>query len=202
MLPSWMRSRKERPRLVYFLAMEMTRRRLASTISVLALSPLRSHSRNSWCWISKSSAQRHCSSSKRRCDLPVVLGLGLLGRRSWISPVRGSSSCAGSSVWATPSANGGEILDGLLLEEKPVQHRRQLFTGLDKGLFAFPLLGLGQAGGGVGAKPLPDQGLGATHVFHQPGDALEILVAAPSCLSMMMRSKRSLEVLRRSIMSK
>ncbi len=36
MLPSWMRSRNCRPRLVYFLAMEMTRRRLASTISFLA----------------------------------------------------------------------------------------------------------------------------------------------------------------------
>ena len=41
MLPSWIRSRKERPRLVYFLAMEMTRRRLASTISVLAWMALR-----------------------------------------------------------------------------------------------------------------------------------------------------------------
>ena len=36
MLPSWIRSRNCRPRLVYFLAMEMTRRRLASTISFLA----------------------------------------------------------------------------------------------------------------------------------------------------------------------
>ncbi len=36
MLPSWIRSRNCRPRLVYFLAMEITRRRLASTISFLA----------------------------------------------------------------------------------------------------------------------------------------------------------------------
>ena len=36
MLPSWIRSRNCRPRLVYFLAMEMTRRRFASTISFLA----------------------------------------------------------------------------------------------------------------------------------------------------------------------
>src|SRR5438094_9675022 len=36
MLPSWMRSRNGTPRLVYFLAMEMTSRRLASAISVLA----------------------------------------------------------------------------------------------------------------------------------------------------------------------
>src|SRR5579875_187164 len=35
-LPSWIRSRNCRPRLVYFLAIEMTRRRLASTISFLA----------------------------------------------------------------------------------------------------------------------------------------------------------------------
>jgi hypothetical protein len=37
MLPSWMRSRNCRPRFVYFLAMETTRRRLASTSSALAL---------------------------------------------------------------------------------------------------------------------------------------------------------------------
>src|SRR6476660_3053589 len=36
MLPSWIRSRNCRPRLVYFLAMEITRRRLASIISFLA----------------------------------------------------------------------------------------------------------------------------------------------------------------------
>jgi len=36
MFPSWIKSRKERPRLVYFFAIEMTSRRLASTISVLA----------------------------------------------------------------------------------------------------------------------------------------------------------------------
>lgn len=36
MLPSWIRSRNCRPRLVYFLAMEITRRRLASTISFFA----------------------------------------------------------------------------------------------------------------------------------------------------------------------
>src|ERR1700760_1529595 len=36
MLPSWIRSRNCRPRLVYFLAIEITRRRLASTISFLA----------------------------------------------------------------------------------------------------------------------------------------------------------------------
>ena len=42
MLPSWMRSRNCRPRLVYFLAIEMTRRRLASTISFLAMRASRS----------------------------------------------------------------------------------------------------------------------------------------------------------------
>src|SRR5204863_441344 len=36
MLPSWIRSRNCRPRLVYFFAMEITRRRLASTISFFA----------------------------------------------------------------------------------------------------------------------------------------------------------------------
>ena len=36
MLPSWIRSRNCRPRLVYFLAIEITRRRFASTISFLA----------------------------------------------------------------------------------------------------------------------------------------------------------------------
>jgi len=37
MLPSWIRSRNCRPRFVYFLAIEMTSRRLASTISFLAM---------------------------------------------------------------------------------------------------------------------------------------------------------------------
>ena len=37
MLPSWIRSRNCRPRLVYFFAIEITRRRLASVISRLAL---------------------------------------------------------------------------------------------------------------------------------------------------------------------
>jgi hypothetical protein len=36
MLPSWIRSRNCRPRLVYFFAIEITRRRLASTISFFA----------------------------------------------------------------------------------------------------------------------------------------------------------------------
>src|SRR4051794_7252720 len=36
MLPSWIRSRNCRPRLVYFLAIEITSRRFASTISFLA----------------------------------------------------------------------------------------------------------------------------------------------------------------------
>src|SRR5258706_12313981 len=36
MLPSWIRSRNCRPRFVYFLAIEITRRRFASTISFLA----------------------------------------------------------------------------------------------------------------------------------------------------------------------
>src|SRR5678810_298816 len=37
MLPSWIRSRNCRPRFVYFLAIEITRRRFASVISRLAL---------------------------------------------------------------------------------------------------------------------------------------------------------------------
>src|SRR5271166_3489213 len=55
MLPSWMRSRNWRPRLVYFLAIEMTRRRFASTISFFACRASRSpfctictRRRNSW----------------------------------------------------------------------------------------------------------------------------------------------------------
>src|SRR2546425_3820453 len=38
MLPSWMRSKNCRPRLVYFLAIDTTRRRFASTSSALAFS--------------------------------------------------------------------------------------------------------------------------------------------------------------------
>src|SRR6266511_2065871 len=55
MLPSWIRSRNWRPRLVYFLAIEMTRRRFASTISFFAWRASRSPFctmctilRNSW----------------------------------------------------------------------------------------------------------------------------------------------------------
>ena len=44
MLPSWIRSRNCRPRFVYFLAIDTTRRRLASTSSALARSALRSPS--------------------------------------------------------------------------------------------------------------------------------------------------------------
>ncbi|CSI69852.1 Uncharacterised protein [Vibrio cholerae] len=36
MLPSWIRSKNCRPRLVYFLAIEITRRKFASTISFFA----------------------------------------------------------------------------------------------------------------------------------------------------------------------
>src|SRR5436305_13888685 len=39
MFPSWIRSRNDNPRLVYFLAIEMTSRRFASTISVLLEAP-------------------------------------------------------------------------------------------------------------------------------------------------------------------
>jgi hypothetical protein len=42
MFPSWMRSRNCRPRFVYFLAIETTRRRFASTSSLLAFSASRS----------------------------------------------------------------------------------------------------------------------------------------------------------------
>src|SRR6516164_4322054 len=42
MLPSWIRSRNCRPRLTYLFAIEMTRRRFASTISFFAWSASRS----------------------------------------------------------------------------------------------------------------------------------------------------------------
>src|SRR5436305_14994644 len=48
MFPSWIRSRNDNPRLVYFLAIEMTSRRFASTISVLARSAFRSQSFRDW----------------------------------------------------------------------------------------------------------------------------------------------------------
>ena len=44
MLPSWIKSRNCNPRLVYFLAIEMTKRKLASIISFLALREERSPS--------------------------------------------------------------------------------------------------------------------------------------------------------------
>ena len=44
MLPSWIKSRNCKPRLVYFLAIEMTKRKLASIISFLALREERSPS--------------------------------------------------------------------------------------------------------------------------------------------------------------
>ena len=62
MLPSWIRSRNCRPRLVYFLAIEITRRRLASTISFLAWLASRS----------PSGPGRRCGGTRRsagRCSL-------------------------------------------------------------------------------------------------------------------------------------
>src|SRR5205809_231887 len=66
MLPSWIRSRNWSPRFVYFLAMEMTSRRLASTISFLARAALASPERMSFTMRLRSSARVWASSSARR----------------------------------------------------------------------------------------------------------------------------------------
>src|SRR5713101_1552034 len=48
MFPSWIRSRNDRPRLVYFFAIEITSRRFASTISVLARNAFRTQLLSDW----------------------------------------------------------------------------------------------------------------------------------------------------------
>src|SRR3972149_6193943 len=65
MFPSWMRSRNWRPRLVYFLAMEMTRRRLASTISFFARAAFCSPDLMRWTMCLSSGASAWASSSAR-----------------------------------------------------------------------------------------------------------------------------------------
>src|ERR1700684_1948127 len=65
MFPSWIRSRNCSPRLVYFLAIDTTRRRLASTSSALARSAIRSPSSIS-ATVSRSTVSVSLASSSTR----------------------------------------------------------------------------------------------------------------------------------------
>ena len=66
MLPSWIKSRNDSPRFVYFLAMEMTSRKFASTISVFAWSAFVENSRNESNVLRKSPAGIRTNSSSAR----------------------------------------------------------------------------------------------------------------------------------------
>src|SRR5713101_4698697 len=57
MFPSWIRSRNDRPRFVYFFAIEITRRRFASTISVLARNAWRIQPFSAWYWSAYSESE-------------------------------------------------------------------------------------------------------------------------------------------------
>ena len=89
MLPSWIRSRNCRPRLVYFLAIEITRRRLASTISFLAWRASRSPFCTVW-------TMRRNSSISRPVSVASVADLARAYRRS------GPCSLATNSVQPRP----------------------------------------------------------------------------------------------------
>ena len=85
MLPSWIRSRNCRLRLVYRFAMETTNRRLAATSSALACRACRSPS-----WISRTVSRRPCSvmvASSSTC-LTFFLALSMTLAASSISSRR------------------------------------------------------------------------------------------------------------------
>src|SRR5664280_282733 len=73
-LPSWMRSRKARPRLRYLLAMETTSRRLASMRASLASWPPRTSLRSAARWAVDSLATpASAASSRRAASLPATI---------------------------------------------------------------------------------------------------------------------------------
>src|SRR4029434_10940600 len=59
MFPSWIRSRKDRPRLVYFFAIEITSRRLDPTIAVFALKAWRIQPLSVWYSFAYSASENH-----------------------------------------------------------------------------------------------------------------------------------------------
>src|SRR5881396_1360568 len=71
MFPSWIKSRNDKPRLVYFLAIEITSRRFASTISVLARSAFRSQSFRDWYCSAYSSTESQSDFSRSRDLIPA-----------------------------------------------------------------------------------------------------------------------------------
>ncbi len=134
MLPSWIRSRNCRPRLVYFLAIEITRRRLASTISFLArralaspmdmrrlmsltsatLRPVSCSRSTSFCWQARMSSLRAAIASAYLL-LPLAMAsaqprlVSLLGnsRRKSARGMRASrtQSCMMARSWARMRAS-------------------------------------------------------------------------------------------------
>src|SRR5678816_1292393 len=73
MLPSWIRSRNCSPRLVYFLAIDTTRRRLASTSSDLARSAMRSPS-----WRSRNVERSSGAAPRASSSITVTLRIAVL----------------------------------------------------------------------------------------------------------------------------
>ena len=147
MLPSWIRSRNCRPRLVYFLAIDTTRRRLASTISALACSAWRSPS-----WISRTVSRRICSVMLRLLLHLLDLLLGVVD-------------------------DLGQILDLVGAQAQLLDHRtlaQWRGTHLAQGL-AKPALG--HAGALLAISDLALGGLDARHEVLEPGDdAIDLLL--------------------------
>src|SRR5881394_1475224 len=97
-LPSWIRSRNCRPRLVYFLAIEMTSRRLASTISFLA----RLASRSPRCTV--------CT-TRRNSEIGNLASIA-----TWATAVR----CFSTSSFRSPSRlqpMAGQLVAHIVLEK-------------------------------------------------------------------------------------
>ena len=88
MLPSWIRSRNCRPRLVYFLAIEITRRRFASTISFLAWRASRSPFCTMWTILRNSPISRP-GLGRQRLDVGADLLDAVLVVRDEVLPALG-----------------------------------------------------------------------------------------------------------------
>ena len=107
--------------------------------------------------------------------LEFILGLGLLGGIPGFLQLADQLLLLRNLV-PVGIRQRGEILNGFLLEQKPVQHVCQLFAGLHKSLLTLVVFRFGQPGLANGNKTLLDQGTSLLDFLHPPGIVREILV--------------------------
>ena len=115
MLPSWMRSRNCRPRFVYFLAMEITRRRLASTISFLACRASRSPFCTMWTILRNSWISRPVSAARLWMSCRMSL-IGVLVVGDEVLPA------AGAELGDAQQPVGVELRALVVLQEVLARH--------------------------------------------------------------------------------